>query len=1050
MICAISDANKKRFLTLMVVDVLEAARSGQPFFTEKYIKDTYKLILDRTADRAKAQTFASFIPGNLISIFAANEEARKHLTPSIVELATLSDTFKDFDSVGTYLGIGQEAAQTKKQEIVEANESSLRVEEDPTAGASPAVVAGTAKPTNKSSISTNFKAAGKSALTAFNVDSSDPIILASENFIGKYHQAQKSGSAEYQGIRLKVVPARSIIADLPQREREFLENTPSYEGVKAIIVNADNSPVRIDSQGNIAEEGVLAQYMLNRPELVDGVFVKKTETPISEVASALGVDESVAQEARQKEYRILYNIRKALEQDPNREIYVGINTSAGFSVDVQYDNPVSLGDINFKALGEEFIPYVGDGERDTKLGHAYFNLSFSSKPLKIDRPGITEILPAETLAKYIFDESIPLATRTEVFERLLYIGKNIPKIRLREGKILYNGKSVTEDVIVSVLKSVTESARGSVNSTYRASVPLNMSTTVDIPYYDQNGKVQYNTLEAVDYLKKYFTTPARLEETTTPYFNLDITPEEQIAFQADVERLSEQTPAVQPSTPATSAESQLLSNVSAAPTVVESIVSDRKADIETRRQEVRNIFNTNKLLAIHIIENEKRIGSFDEYGKPNGELQDIVSVLKVSVSEAQDLLKQYLDSGKPEGWKLGDEYNFSKYDAELAALESNTQASTSVKPTIDTSREWRGDLESRPVYTQQGVNTMRTSAANAFEHFGNPFSKAGYGGTIKVPSIGAAVIAYKEWLLGTNYKDVKPEQRTWILNQINQGKLDSVTLLYAGKSAARGQGMHPTALAEVVEQLRDTQPSTSVEREYTPENITTLKPNEVFVFGANTAGGHGGGTAGLAQRGTTSSNYTALPVGTKGKWSEYGIVDKLMQGTEGKSFGIVTKAATISGTSLKIGAKRSVPLSRIEESINALIKTASENPSLKFLVTKFGTNMAGFSEQEMKSLLENKNLPDNIILPKEFEVRTTTQPSTSVKGGVSEQKVPKTSNSAKPISLQLDLISLSDQVANQLKEDIISKGLGATFNIQESVDSDITETISKGKQNSCK
>lgn len=178
---------------------------------------------------------------------------------------------------------------------------------------------------------------------------------------------------------------------------------------------------------------------------------------------------------------------------------------------------------------------------------------------------------------------------------------------------------------------------------------------------------------------------------------------------------------------------------------------------------------------------------------------------------------------------------------------------------------------------------------------------------------------------------------------------------------------------------KPTQSSTSVKREYTPENITTLKPNEVFVFGANTAGGHGGGTAGLAQRGTTSSNYTALPVGTKGKWSEYGIVDKLMQGTEGKSFGIVTKAATISDTSLKIGAKRSVPLSRIEESINALIKTASENPSLKFLVTKFGTNMAGFSEQEMKSLLENKNLPDNIILPKEFEVRTTTQPSTSVK-----------------------------------------------------------------------
>lgn len=537
MICVISDTLKEKFLSKMVGDVLAAARSGQPFSTEVYIKDTYKQILDRTADRAKAQTFASFIPGNLISIFAANKEAGKYLTPSIAELATLRETFEDFDSVGTYLGIGQEAAQVKKQEIVEANEASLRVEEeDPTAGASPAVVAGTAQPTNKSSISTNFKAAGKSALTAFNVvrPDSDPIVLASENFIGKYHQAQKTQSAEYQELKLKVVPARSIIADLPQSEREFLESTPSYEGVKAIVVNANNTPVRIDSQGNIAEEGMLAQYMLNRPELVDGVFVRRNEPSISEVASALGVDESVAQEARQKEYRTLYNIRKALEQDPNREIYVGINTSAGFSVSMQYDNPVSLNDVDFAAFGEEFIPFV-----DSSTGKAFFEVSFAKDPLPIDRTGITSVIPAETFAKYIFDESIPLATRKEVFEGLLYT----KDIKLREGQVLYKNQPVTEDVIASVLKSVTESVRGSINSTYRANVPLNTSTTIDIPYYDQNGKIQYNTLEAVDYLKKYFTTPARLEETTAPYFNLDITPEEQIAFQVSVEVA--ETPAVE-------------------------------------------------------------------------------------------------------------------------------------------------------------------------------------------------------------------------------------------------------------------------------------------------------------------------------------------------------------------------------------------------------------------------------------------------------------------------------------------------------------------------
>ena len=216
----------------------------------------------------------------------------------------------------------------------------------------------------------------------------------------------------------------------------------------------------------------------------------------------------------------------------------------------------------------------------------------------------------------------------------------------------------------------------------------------------------------------------------------------------------------------------------------------------------------------------------------------------------------------------------------------STQASTSVKPIIDTSKEWRGDLESRPVYTAEGVNTMRTNSAKPNEHFGNPFSEAGYGNTIKVDSIKEAVISYKKWLLGEmqgtdgifkiitkvgdtvvltfekELNDIKVKitkfeergdnyfvevlyskgktysylvdgagqslnkkisidfkygvdkniesQRQWILNQINQGKLDGATLLYAGKLEARGQGMHPTALAEVVEELRGTQSSTSV------------------------------------------------------------------------------------------------------------------------------------------------------------------------------------------------------------------------------------------------
>jgi hypothetical protein len=135
------------------------------------------------------------------------------------------------------------------------------------------------------------------------------------------------------------------------------------------------------------------------------------------------------------------------------------------------------------------------------------------------------------------------------------------------------------------------------------------------------------------------------------------------------------------------------------------------------------------------------------------------------------------------------------------------------QPTVDLSREWKGDLEKRPVYSEAGVNTMRTSGAKKNEHFGNPFSEAGYSGTIKVRSIPAAVQMYKDWLLHNaitesdlvegSVKDLDKynAQREWILNQIKEDKLDGQKLLYAGKLAARGQGSHANALAEVVEEI---------------------------------------------------------------------------------------------------------------------------------------------------------------------------------------------------------------------------------------------------------
>lgn len=97
--------------------------------------------------------------------------------------------------------------------------------------------------------------------------------------------------------------------------------------------------------------------------------------------------------------------------------------------------------------------------------------------------------------------------------------------------------------------------------------------------------------------------------------------------------------------------------------------AESTSNIEERRQEIREIFKTNKLLAVYIINNEKKVGSYDSYGRSNGEIQDIVAVLKIPVSEAQKLLQEYLDSGKTKDWKLGDDYNFSKYNIGLTSLE---------------------------------------------------------------------------------------------------------------------------------------------------------------------------------------------------------------------------------------------------------------------------------------------------------------------------------------------------------------------------------------------
>ena len=116
----------------------------------------------------------------------------------------------------------------------------------------------------------------------------------------------------------------------------------------------------------------------------------------------------------------------------------------------------------------------------------------------------------------------------------------------------------------------------------------------------------------------------------------------------------------------------------------------------------------------------------------------------------------------------------------------------------------------------------------------------------------------------------------------------------------------------------------------TPNHITELKPNEIFVFGSNLQGYHGGGAARLAM------NQWVWGQGT---------------GLQGQTYAIPTMQGGI-GT--------------IRPYIDQFIKFAQNDPERTFLVTEIGCGIAGFRPADIAPLFKNAiNIP-NIWLPQRF------------------------------------------------------------------------------------
>jgi len=118
----------------------------------------------------------------------------------------------------------------------------------------------------------------------------------------------------------------------------------------------------------------------------------------------------------------------------------------------------------------------------------------------------------------------------------------------------------------------------------------------------------------------------------------------------------------------------------------------------------------------------------------------------------------------------------------------------------------------------------------------------------------------------------------------------------------------------------------------TPDFITSLAENEIFVFGSNLAGFHGGGAARVAHQ-------------------RFGAVWGQGVGLQGQSYAIPTMQGGVE---------------TIRPYVDEFIVFARQHPELTFLVTRIGCGIAGFTDEDIAPLFKEALDTDNIILPATF------------------------------------------------------------------------------------
>ena len=181
-------------------------------------------------------------------------------------------------------------------------------------------------------------------------------------------------------------------------------------------------------------------------------------------------------------------------------------------------------------------------------------------------------------------------------------------------------------------------------------------------------------------------------------------------------------------------------------------------------------------------------------------------------------------------------------------------------------------------------------------------------------------------------------EKAWAKERKSRSRMfGNLNMVHRAMAKCAANGCAPTmearaeALREVTRNNVNYREISEFANRMTPDMITRLEKGQIFVFGSNIQGFHGGGAARVAME-------------------KFGAVYGQGDGLQGQSYAI----SSMEG------------LENMAKHVDDFIDFAKQHPEMTFLVTRIGCGIAGYSPAEVAPMFAAAVDIENIWLPKDF------------------------------------------------------------------------------------